>query len=193
MTGLTSTPDRMGRNSAIAILGGVLVILALIAVAPHFWGLNISHQIADKTASAQQLEREAKQLGRAKQRLQLLSDPKIADLMLLKGSTAGLNGAQLQKQVAGIAARAGINPHSLRVSDPQNWKAGLRNITLEIGMLASVKQLQTFLFDVETSLPLLFIENLSATLPEAERSSGPGDATLDITIIVRGVAMADNT
>lgn len=190
MTELSAVPRRFGRNSALLVLGTGLLMLAAIAIGPHIWNYDLTRRAVVQQNAATALELEAKRLSSGKQRLVALSDPKIAKSMLLPGATAGLNGAQLQKQVAEIARGIGIAPHSLRVSDAEKWKEGLRNLSLEIGMRGSLEKLQRFLFAVETRLPLMFVESMTAARPDASRGGGSDHGPLEISIVVRGVALS---
>ena len=186
---LLGTRERFGRGKALALLGGVLLTCAAVAIVPQIWSYQLTRQIDEQTATASRLEAQALKLSTSKQRLAALSDPTIARSMLLAGSTAGLNGADLQKRITGIAKRAGIRPQSLRVADPQPWQEGLRNISLEIGMRATLDQVQAFLYDVETERPLMFVDAMTIARPEAV-AAGDGAGPLDVTLTVRGVALA---
>lgn len=176
------------RTPALALLAVFFVALVAVAVLPHLWSLDLAHRITSQTITAERYEADARNLKASQQRLAALSDPKIANSMLLGGNSAGLNGADLQKQVSELAATTGIALQSLRIADPEKWEHGLRNIRLDIGMRASLAQLQGFLFEIETRRPVLFVEALTVATATG-MDSAPDDAPLDVSLIIRGLAL----
>ena len=185
---LSASPPRLGRAKALAALGVVLLMLAAGAIGPHLWNHQLSIEIEQQTETAKRQEAIARRLATARKRLAALSDPKIAETMLLQGGTIGLYGASLQKQIAEIALNAGISPQSLRISDPEKWKEGLVKLSIEIGAQAPLQSIQAFLFDIETALPLFFVEQLRLSKPES-KLQGNASAPLDMTLVVHGLAL----
>lgn len=190
MSALATLGTGRGRGVALALLGGVLLSFAALAVLPHLWSLELGRSMQVQTTRAKQLENQALRLGVSQARLAALSDPNIARSMLLGGQTAGLNGARLQRQVTEIAEAAGLNPQSLRIAEPEAWEHGLRNIRIEIGMRASLGQIHSFLYNIETRRPLMFVEALTLARPQGDED-GLVDSMLDVTMIVRGIALAE--
>lgn len=181
---------RMARGTALAALFVVLAVLATAAILPHVWSLSLAEEIEQQTNAAVGHEAEARRLGVARQRLAALSNPAIARSMLLQGETSGLNGAQLQRRISDIALSTGINLQSLRISDPEDWKAGLRQISIEISLQAPLQQIQSFLYDIETDLPLLFIDQLTVQAPDSNGSTS-ALTPLDVSLSVRGLAQTE--
>lgn len=188
----TSSPPRIGRGKALLALALFTVALAAIAVGPHLWSDQLSNEIAAQSDVAAQQKRVARKLAVSNQRLAALNDPKIAESMLLQGGTIGLYGAALQRQVSDIALKAGVAPQSLRVADPEEWKEGLVKISIEIGAQAPLQSIQALLYDIETALPLLFVEQLTLIKPDSNLR-GNATAPLDVTLVIRGLALKEPT
>jgi len=190
MNQASPSSQRIGKPKAIAALGVVIALLVACAVLPHAWSYQLTGEIDQQTEIAEGHEMVARRVATAKKRLAALSDPKIAESMLLQGGTIGLYGASLQKQIAEIALKAGISPQSLRVSDPEKWKEGLVRISIEIGARAPLQSIQAFLFDIETALPFFFVEQLAVTKPDTNQQ-GSASTPLDMTLVVRGLALQE--
>lgn len=105
----------------------------------------------------------------------------------LEGPTVTVAGAALQQRVVEAVRKAGGNVVSTQIDfQEREGKQGFVGLsaTGEIGQSG----LQQLLYDLETGMPFLFIDQLVVQLPQAERGMGAGTeaARLRVQIDVSG-------
>jgi general secretion pathway protein M len=184
-----SLPSRV---LALALLAAVPVAVYAVVVAPVVAAYRES---ADAIAQAQTLIQSYRE--RAEQRSQLAQ--LLADEEARAGSVTGylravddaLAAAELQDRIKGVVEDAGAE---LRSAQSLNVTAvdtvpGVRRAGLKIRFSATIDDLATILYEIETGEPYLFVDSLSIREPRRQRrrSDAPEQAPeLDVVLDLYG-------
>jgi general secretion pathway protein M len=105
----------------------------------------------------------------------------------LEGPTLTVAGAALQQRVVSAVKNAGGNVLSSQI-DLQGSEAKQYYVSLSASCEVSQEALQQLLYDLESGMPFLFIDQLVLQMPQAERGIGPEKqaALLRVQIDVSG-------
>jgi general secretion pathway protein M len=93
----------------------------------------------------------------------------------LEGATANVAGAALQERVAAAVQAAGGNVLSSQV-DLQGSEARQGYVSLSASCEISEEALQQLIYDLESGMPFLFIDQLVVQAPQTRAGTGKGSA-----------------
>jgi hypothetical protein len=174
---------------ALGILG--LVILAAAAL---IWFPLAYLQRQDAALAAG--ERRIEELrARVPGREQLLAQEReLADSMdmdraLLSGSTPAVAAAQLQGDLAGLAAAMGGEVTTVQILDPEE-AAPFARIGLRLSVTGDTATVRDFLYAVETREPMLIVRRMELSNAAAQADDSPENPSLAATFEIYGYAPA---
>ncbi|HZA00988.1 MAG TPA: type II secretion system protein GspM [Hyphomicrobiaceae bacterium] len=150
-------PKPLRQIAALALLGGVVAIIAALIASPMVTYLSdVQERIANErlllsrfTALAAH-EDDGRELQRRRAELN-------ADGEFLEGESEAIKLANLQSMLAAIAANNGLRVHSARTL-PAHERGKVRLIGVRVQLHADMARIQKTLHDIEGKRPLLFIE-----------------------------------
>jgi general secretion pathway protein M len=93
----------------------------------------------------------------------------------LEGATANIAGAALQERVAAAVQAAGGNVISSQI-DLQGSEAKQGYVSLSASCEISEESLQQLIYDLESGMPFLFIDQLVVQAPQTHAGIGKGSA-----------------
>ncbi len=177
------------RLLALGILG--LVVLAVAAV---IWFPLAYLQRQDAALAAG--ERRIEELrARVPGREQLLAQEReLADSMdmdraLLSGSTPAVAAAQLQGDLAGLAAAMGGEVTTVQILEPEE-AAPFARIGLRLSVTGDTATVRDFLYAVETREPMLIVRRMELSNAAAQTDDSPENPSLAATFEIYGYAPA---
>jgi general secretion pathway protein M len=106
--------------------------------------------------------------------------------LLLNGDTTGIAGASLQRLINTIVLQHEGTATSLQVLPPKE-EDNLVRISVSLAMSVDIDALRSIVYDIETSLPLIFIDNIiientNITFQAPEQHFlGPLEVTLQVS------------
>jgi general secretion pathway protein M len=100
----------------------------------------------------------------------------------LDGSTVNIAAAALLQRVAGAIAKAGGTVQSSQV-EVAGAQGGM--VKLRVSCELTLANLQPLLYDIEAGMPFLFIDELTASMPQAVGTAG-GDGNMQVQLAVSG-------
>jgi hypothetical protein len=180
-------PERQRRGLALLILG--LVALAL-AAALWFPLAYLRRQDAALAAGERKL---AELRARIPAREELLAqERRLAESMdvehaLLPGSTPAVAAAQLQGDLAGLAAAMGGEITTVQILEPEPVPPFVR-IGLRLSLSGDTATVRDFLYAVETRDPVLLVRSMNLANTAAGASDSPENPVLAATFEVYGYA-----
>jgi general secretion pathway protein M len=101
----------------------------------------------------------------------------------LEGPSVTVAGAALLQRVAGAVTKAGGNVQSSQV-DVAGSQGGM--VKLQISCEIAQADLQRLLYDLEAGMPFLFINELTAEMPQAVAGSGESNGRMHVQLGVSG-------
>jgi general secretion pathway protein M len=157
------------RLGALLLLLLVVVMVKSMLVDPVLDSLQESR--AAITEAAARLSR-IKSIAATKPRLEELAAKMASDMgqsdAFLRADTEALAGAALQERLRQLTSAQGISLGALQW-DADKTATGLGRISVRVQVTTTIGPLYELLGSVETSMPLLFIDDLDI------QGSGPGD------------------
>lgn len=163
----------------------VLTVMAMfVAIAaaglPLVWVAQLEDAMANKRTLLDTLAR-ANRGGSTAIGLPSPRDP------LISSDSVGRSGALLQLKIDELAAVDGIVVRSVQVLTPRR-EGDVTHILVAVTLQSDTAALRKFFHTLETSFPLLVVDELSirslATAPRAAASAMP----LEVSLVVRGLA-----
>ena len=156
--------------SALALLLALLAVMGAFAIWPHLRANSLQAKMDALAHRYYQLETLAARGTDENQREKLLSSPTGNLKLLLSGSKTGIAGANLQKLILDYVSRNGGHVSRVLVLPPVTDR-DLVEVSISLNITGNTKGLRDIVFDIETSEPLLFIEEL---VVRPERIGGDG-------------------
>ena len=166
--GLNYSPLVAAVVYAVAVC--VLLATAIYAVTDIYSGASA---LADTEAMLERLQ------GR---NLAANADGAMNGSPFLEGPTVTVAGATLLQRVAGAVTRAGGTIQSSQV-DVANSAGGL--VKLQVSCEIGQADLQRLLYDLEAGMPFLFVDELTAEMPQAVGAAG-GIGRMHVQLAVSG-------
>jgi general secretion pathway protein M len=169
MTATHPLDRHLARHPALAALGYVVLVAALIAVT---WAA-IADIMARRDAVAAAADMLARLEGRPLNPAGANSPegPSPAGSAFLEGQTVTVAGAALLQRVAGAVTRVGGSVLSSQV-ELQGTQAKDGYVSLIASCEIEQAALQQLLYDVEAGMPYLFVDQLVAQAPAAAGEGG---------------------
>lgn len=177
------------RILALGILG--LVVLAVAAVV-WFPMAYLQRQDAALVAGEHRIdELRARVPGREQLLAQEreLADSTDMDRALLSGSTPAVAAAQLQGDLAGLAAAMGGEVTTVQILDPEE-AAPFARIGLRLSVTGDIATVRDFLYAVETREPMLIVRHMELANAAAQTDDSPENPSLAATFEIYGYAPA---
>ncbi len=177
------------RLLALGILG--LVVLAVAAVI--WFPLAYLHRQDAALAAGERRIEELR--ARVPGREQLLAQEReLADSMdmdraLLSGSTPAVAAAQLQGDLAGLAAAMGGEVTTVQILEPEE-AAPFARIGLRLSVTGDTATVRDFLYAVETREPMLIVRRMELSNAAAQTDDSPENPSLAATFEIYGYAPA---
>lgn len=175
----------------LVALGLLALLLALLAGAVWLPFAYLNRQAADLAAGQRRVE-ELRARVPAREEL-LARERELArsgtiEEALLAGSTPAVAAAQLQGDLAALAAAMGGEVVTVQILEPEEAPPFAR-IGLRLTMTGDTATVRDFLYAVETRNPVLIVRgmNLSASSPEGVADAA-ADPPLNATFEVHGYA-----
>ncbi len=177
-----SSPTSVER--IVVLTAGVLVLLA-----PILW---IGWSLAAASAAAEAVSVRAETLASLRERLPALGSEGRAAAgdarsIYLSGETTAIAGAALQRIVADTIREAGGVVEESELTQAGFDEADESNVRLRVSYEADIVGLQRILFNLETGVPLLFLQSLD--VQSGDLLGGPVDSqqpTLRVVMVVDG-------
>ena len=184
--------SRLGKAiPPVAMLVLFVVIMVALAAAPYTrLGMNKQNIEEKRVLLAKIRKNLIKQatLGQENERLAALSQEAS---YLLEGATTGIAGATLQKLVIELVRNHNGAASSFQILAPEK-DHNLTRIAVSLTIRIGIDGLRNFLYDLETGMPLIFINDLTVRSPDNVRKTagpdflGPYDVTMTVSGFVVG-------
>ena len=155
-----TVPPLVSRLLALGLLVAVIAVAWIVGVEPI--------RAAFDTQEAR-IERSAELLARYRRALENEADlqAEIEGLRksdgspdpFLKGASTQIIAANLQNQIKALVAGEPGDIRSIQVL-PETEEAGFEKIGLRVTLTAAIPTMQKIFYDIESSVPALFIDNL---------------------------------
>ena len=185
--------SRLGKAIVpVAMLVLFVAIMVALAATPYTRiGMNEQNIEEKRVLLAKIRKNLIKQatLGHENERLAALSQEAS---YLLEGATTGIAGATLQKLVIELVRNHNGVASSFQILAPEK-DHNLTRIAVSLTIRIGIDGLRNYLYDLETGMPLIFINNLTVRSPDNVRKTagpdflGPYDVTMTVSgFVVRG-------
>lgn len=151
------------------LLSRLLALGLLVAVIALAWAVLVEPIRADFDAQQTRIERATNLLARYEQALEDEANLRAEIERLrqsgsgpdpfLKGASTQIIAANLQNQIQTLVAGEPGDIRSIQVL-PESEEAGFDKIGLRVTLTAGIPAMQKIFYDIESSIPALFIDNL---------------------------------
>lgn len=168
---------RESRVVAVGLLAVVLILVTFGIVKPYVARYDhYAEAIDEQKFRLQRLIKAKRRLPLLQQQIAALRDYHDKEGLLLEQGTPALAAAQIQQQVAGLVATAGGQITSTQVGRVRD-EDGFSRVSVSVRMTGSVEVIAELFAEIETSKPLLFIDdvNVTATQARIRRNANRGD------------------
>jgi hypothetical protein len=180
-------PPSQQRALALLLLLLVLGLLAAAVLAP------LGYLRSEDRALEQGAQRIADLQARLPGREELLAQERAlqsavdAERTLLPGSTPAVAAAQLQGDLAGLAAAMGGEITTVQILEPESAPPFAR-IGLRLSLSGDMATVRDFLYAVETREPMLIVRRMDLSVAAARDESSPENPPLAATFEIYGYA-----
>ena len=172
------------RGLVILVCTGVGLIA--MGAAPFIWRQALDSQLAESRDNLQLLTRR---VGAGPKQMTPL-DPASASTVFTKGETSGLANAELQRLLVDTAEKTGMVIARTRPL-PSEPKGGVVILRMEVNGSGKIEQLQQYLHQIETGVPLVFVKKAHvATGPAGSENDAP--EMLDVRLELEAFAWLEN-
>jgi general secretion pathway protein M len=145
--------------TAVAVLIGGILVSSGLAAMPwlqwHWLAIDAETQRSELVRLGKNASREAD----LRQENETLIVSGHSTNLLLDGDTTGIAGASLQRLINTIVLQHEGTATSLQVLPPKD-EDNLVRISVSLSMSVGIDALRSIVYDIETSMPLIFIDNI---------------------------------
>jgi len=177
------------RLLALAILGVLILAIAAIVWFPlaYLQQLDSSLDAGERHIA----ELQARVPGREDllAEVRKLGDSLDTERALLPGSTPAVAAAQLQGDLAGVAAAMGGEVTTVQILEPEEV-APFARIGLRLSVVGDTATVRDFLYAVETREPMLIVRRMELSNGAAQADDSPENPSLAATFEIYGYAPA---
>ena len=183
--------DRLPPSQQRALAAGIL-LLVLAAVAALIW-LPVSYLRGQDGTLAAGARRIAELQARIPGREGLLAQERDlrgaldTERALLPGSTPAVAAAQLQGELAELAAAMGGEITTVQIVEPED-AAPFARIGLRLSLTGDIATVRDFLYAVETREPMLIVRRMDLVVGAAGGGQSEENPTLAATFDIYGYA-----
>jgi general secretion pathway protein M len=187
-----SLPSRLLAVALLLLLGLALVRLVVLPVLAAYQETAAS--IEQSQILLQRYRALAAQRPRLEQELARQQKAEVASIAYLRGESDALASAALQDQVRAIITRAGGELRSTQILpvEPAGPETSVRRASLRLQLAVDVAGLQQLLYELETSEPYLFVDDINIRerrlrrLRDEEGEAPVLDVSLEVSGYMRG-------
>jgi general secretion pathway protein M len=187
-----SLPSRLLAVALLLLAGLALVQLLVLPVLAAYWETAAS--IEQSQTLLQRYRALAAQRPELEEELAAQQKAEVASVAYLEGTSEALAAAALQDQVRVIITRAGGDLRSTQILpvEPAGPESSVRRASLRLQLAVDVDGLQQLLYELETSEPYLFVEDLNIRERSLRRLRDEDDEApvLDVSLEVSGYMRA---
>lgn len=164
-------------------------VLSAVAVAPYVQIEILDRQIEEDRVRLMESREELRNSAALTDENKKFAVSKRDAGQLLEGKTTGIAGAALQKRITRVVRNYGGIVSSAQILQPEKDKS-LTRIAVSLTTRINIDGLRNFLYDLETGMPVIFIDDITVRSSEEARKAGGVDflGPLDVTMTVRGFA-----
>lgn len=175
---------------SIVLLTMMLAFMVFIAAAPFVQLDGLERTIDEQRALLVQLRQRATKAAQLSQQESRRVAPSQQERLLLAGDTMGIAGANLQKQVEDLILQNDGAVSSVQVLPPKA-DGDLMRIAIRVSFSIANDGLRDFLYELETRVPLNFVDEISVRTSDKQRSkAGPSSlGPLNVTMEISGFVM----
>jgi general secretion pathway protein M len=176
---------------AAGVLVAALALLGLMAALPYVRLNALEQTITHTQAELLNLRKDIAREGELrKENSELAASGQDAKLLLLKGETTGIAGANLQKLVSGLVQAHGGEATSFQILPPKA-DGNLMRIPMSLSISVGIDGLRDIVHGLETGTPLIFIDDITVRADQPDfRAPDPHYlGPLDVTLQVSGFAL----
>jgi general secretion pathway protein M len=187
-----SLPSRL---LAVALLLVAVLALVQLLVLPVLAAYRETAASIEQSQTLLQRYRAlAAQRPQLEEELAAQQKAEVASVAYLEGTSEALAAAALQDQVRAIITRAGGDLRSTQILpvEPAGPESSVRRASLRLQLAVDVDGLQQLLYELETSEPYLFVEDLNIRERSLRRLRDEDDQApvLDVSLEVSGYMRA---
>ncbi len=155
--------DKKFISAGIVAIGLFLVIKFIIFPAVDSFTRQ-KEELAMKQQAVEKYNRVISRQGELQRRLKLLKrdDVKLAN-SLLKGETASLAAADIQKSIDRIATSSAIEIQSVKIMDSEK-RGAFFTVPIQVRFTSDLTRMKNFIYSIETSQKLLTIPKLKISV-----------------------------
>jgi len=184
---MTNTGSIRAKLKAIAFLLALMMLAGVFAVGPQLRGAILATEISSMRLQLANFDRRLSKAVKETAGKSNVSSINQIGNVFVTGDTAGIAGAELQSRLAKHVRRHGGVVKALLVLPARSSRKS--NIaTVKVTANISIKGLRAIIYEIETSTPLLFIDNIVVTVAKAHglRRTVRGPVRLDVELQVSG-------
>lgn len=187
-----SLPSRLLAVALLLVAGLALVQLLVLPVLAAY--RETAASIEQSQTLLQRYRALAAQRPRLEDELASQQKAEVASVAYLEGASDALAAAALQDQVRAIITRAGGELRSTQILpvEPASPESSVRRASLRLQLAVDVDGLQQLLYELETSEPYLFVEDLNIRERSLRRLRDEEEEApvLDVSLEVSGYMRA---
>jgi general secretion pathway protein M len=181
-----------GHGWAMAILAAIVVVLLIAVVAPVT--LSFAEQSDEVAQSRDQLADYRAQIASRpvlEARLAAIDKQDASTAGLLRGDSTALAAANMQGLVTALLHRHGGQVRSMQ-NLPSSFTGGLEKIDVQFELSVPLASLKSVIYQLETGLPFLYIDQMAIHPEEDAALDGPMSAPRDlhVELLVHGYRWA---
>ena len=177
--------------TTLGVLAAVLWVAFGFAVLPYIKIFSLFEESATTQQLVDSLDRQVSKQQKISEK-NAGSNSARPEEAFVTGETTGIAGAGLQSRLAELIGRNGGRVKALLVLPPsQGAKANL--VSVNVVANVSLEGLREILYDIETSIPILFVDNIAISVGEDRRDkkANRGPVRVDVTMLVSGYRSLD--
>jgi general secretion pathway protein M len=176
--GLPRAPRLSGRQwtsrlAAVLLLLGVVLLVKEAVIDPI---LDSLHQSREAIADAAVRLGRIKAVAATKPELEMVAAKMVSDIgqsdAFMRADTEALAGAALQERLRTLTSAQGISVGAIQWAGGKT-ESGLGRISVRVQVMAAIGPLYALLGSIETTMPLLFVDDIDIQATAAGDSGQP--------------------
>ena len=192
---MVSAMTMVSRLAAVSILVALIASFSLLIVRPLWLEYrNNDEAIADAGQLLARYKNLAGERARLESQLAQLHDRQAQQGYILTGGTDALAAAELQDRVKAVITESGGAMRSIQILSAED-DGRFRRIAIRLQMTTTTEAFFEVAYALETTLPLLFLDNVDVQSRVARPVAGkpPPEPVLNVTLDLFGYRQPDGT